>query len=152
MICSLHDRQFAFSLSLIEGAYHSAWPLSYEGKLSIEPKSFTMSIPLQHPKESHYAQQDYTEDKSLYSGLSWVLQGRGYEEDDANDARQKRMAIDIIPPLIYTLIVVYLFSLDKSSGTMHIFFRANLCCTITTPQNEHPKATRRRDDLANNVQ
>jgi hypothetical protein len=99
MICSLHDRQFAFSLSLIEGAYHSAWPLSYEGKLSIEPKSFTMSIPLQHPKESHYAQQDYTEDKSLYSGLSWVLQGRGYEEDDANDARQKRMAIQKIPPL-----------------------------------------------------
>ena len=99
MICYLHDRQFAFSLSLIEGAYHSAWPLSYEGKLSIEPKSFTMSIPLQHPKESHYAQQDYTEDKSLYSGLSWVLQGRGYEEDDANDARQKRMAIQKIPPL-----------------------------------------------------
>ena len=50
-------------------------------------------------KESHYAQQDYTEDKSLYSGLSWVLQGRGYEEDDANDARQKRMAIQKIPPL-----------------------------------------------------
>ena len=74
-----------------------------------------MSIPLQHPKESHYAQQDYTEDKSLYSGLSWVLQGRGYEEDDANDARQKRMAIQKIPPL-------YLETVDRvrkeSKGTI----------------------------------